>query len=39
MEENVDQKVGMKVARAFQLIKRESDSITKNLKTKGKHYT
>ncbi len=36
MEENVDQKVGLKVARALQLIKRESDYITKNLKTQGK---
>jgi hypothetical protein len=33
MEENVDQKDRLKVARALQLIKKESDSITKNLKT------
>jgi hypothetical protein len=37
VEENVDQKVGLKVARTFQLIK-SGDFITKNIKHKARHY-
>jgi hypothetical protein len=36
MEDNAYQKVGLKVMKAFHLVKKESDLVTKNLKACSK---